>query len=796
MIVCVLMMATGTTDPVRRATDNAWATTLPTLTIPGSDPHGTGTEIYCQVYGGTACQTWYTNSLASGDLCTIGEANKLSQKAALDNCTALMLGEKHEECVTVATACVDCAEACKDIAIQDVKDQILPASYFVFFLCGYLAVVVVWNNIMIAADDLEGITKILGLVFNGVLVLIAFIQVIMAGLAASNAADACNGGDDCVPTSLTMMVLIGLALMTVGGVCVGGVQINNNLLLRVGTLVMVFLSLICLLTGLIMGISSGAVMDDMGYYYDSNYPRLRAALERADNSFCKLRKADCSTLAGGNGAASPMICDEPTVPTTDTCEVVENSVAMDSNSLWRNMWSVASQYASDPAVTGSQPWLEVCETSGICIFCDEFYSDVQGTEVKQRGPDGPDGSATYVTGCTADSRTSGPVSADGVTCLAAANLDWKAAVTTPGLTPTSLPGGAGAWVPATTPLTPCAGVTPCPDGTAPSVGATFTAAEAAWAAALTSDHGAKQKLKCADTGRTVDAATGSMSGAVVQDVVSCTVAGSTYPYTSACAFTGSDTTECPEGCKFTAATSTVVATCLPTAGPLPAVTAVGGVAGWSDVISNYTVQKGTEWLGKRTKCEIALIKHTKVTELSACRGAGSEIPASDFGTYLVDCDACNSGIDFTFASGVGSSTCLSYFVGHYDDACASAGGHACRAEFTGFDENGAATQINAADKALHIAYMVDRAYEVGGLPDAGVAESGDSSSFCGYTDAACKAKIKQTIEGSMQTIGVIGAIFIVFFLAIMFLTLQGIKIYKGGDGDDDDDDDDDDDSDE
>ena len=92
--------------------------------------------------------------------------------------------------------------------------------------------------------------------------------------------------------------------------------------------------------------------------------------------------------------------------------------------------------------------------------------------------------------------------------------------------------------------------------------------------------------------------------------------------------------------------------------------------------------------------------------------------------------------------------------------------------------------------------MVDRAYEVGGLPDAGVAESGDSSSFCGYTDAACKAKIKQTIEGSMQTIGVIGAIFIVFFLAIMFLTLQGIKIYKGGDGDDDDDDDDDDDSDE
>ena len=240
LIVCVLMMATGTTDPVRRATEEAWPETLPTLTIPGSaGPDNDATAIYCQVYGGAKCNTWYVSSLASADSCTIGEANKLSQKAALDNCTALMTGEVYDECDNVATACVDCNTACMDAAIQDVKSQILPASYFVFFLCAYLAIVVVWNNIMIAADDLEGTTKILGLVFNGLLVLIAFIQVTMAGLAMSNADEACNGGDDCVPSSLTMLLLIGLALMAVGGVCVAGVQINNNLLLRVGTLVMV-----------------------------------------------------------------------------------------------------------------------------------------------------------------------------------------------------------------------------------------------------------------------------------------------------------------------------------------------------------------------------------------------------------------------------------------------------------------------------------------------------------------------------------------------------------------------------
>jgi hypothetical protein len=301
LIVCVLMMATGTTDPVRRATDNTWSSTLPTLTIPGSDPNGEG--IYCEVYGGTDCVQWYTDSLASNDDCTIGEANKLSVKAALDNCTQLMTGEAYDQCENVAQSCVDCAEACKEATITDVKDQILPASYFVFFLCFYLAIVVVWNNIMIASDDLEGITKILGLVFNGALVLLAFIMVIMAGLAASNAGDACNGGDDCVPDSLMLMIAIGLGLMVTGGVIVLGVQTNNNLLLRIGTLVMVFLSLVCLLTGLIMGISSGAVMDDMQYYYDSNYPRLRAALESADNSFCKLSKADCTALAGGSTTA-------------------------------------------------------------------------------------------------------------------------------------------------------------------------------------------------------------------------------------------------------------------------------------------------------------------------------------------------------------------------------------------------------------------------------------------------------------------------------------------------------------
>jgi hypothetical protein len=672
LIVCVLMMATGTTDPVRRATDKGWKEALPLLTIPGSaGPDNDGDAIYCEVYGGTACGTWYTLSLQSGDECTIGEASKLSVKMALDNCTQLAAGEVWGECNAVFSACASCSDACKEAAIQDVKDTILPASYFVFVLCAYLAIVVLWNNIMIASDDLEGPKKIIGMVLNAGLVLLSFVMVIISALAMSSAGEACQNTDGgCVPDTLWGLIAIGLGLMVVGGVCLAGVQINNHLLLRIGTLVMVFLSLICLLTGLIMGISSGAVMDDMEYYYDSNYPRLRGALERADNSYCKLRKDDCTALASNNAGAGvpPKICNEDYTE----CEAIEGAELMTSAAAWRNMWSVAALEASDPANVQAQPWLEVCETSGICIFCDEFYTDVASNLLEQK-----DANNQPVL-CAGGDTAADP--SDDVACLLAPNLDWKDAVTPP------------------------------------DVNATV---EERWTAALT-PHGNKQKLKCAQT------------------ATYCSVADST-------GFDDAGT-------------------------------------GWADTIANYTMQKGTAWLGGKTKCEMALIAHTAVSEGSSCKGADNLVPQGDAGVYMADCDACNESPDFTFSSGVGSSYCLSYFVGHMEDACVSeAGAATCQAEFYGATAGGSQPLVTPEAAREHVEYFVERAYEAGGVGDVGTAEAGQASNFCAYTDEGCKAKIKHSVEGSMTTIGTIGLIFIGFFLVIIYLTLQGIKIYKGGD---------------
>merc|ERR1719326_2775767 len=399
MVVVVLMMATGTTDPVRRATDATWEQTILTLTSTGTDPNGDG--IYCQVYGGADCTTWYGTGGAvnTEDDCPLNEGgSNLDTQQALNNCTRV---NEIEDCQgDIYNKCVACDLGCKEALIQDIKDQILPASYFVFVLCFFLLVAIVWNNVMIGMDEVEGIPKIIGLVINGVVVLFSFVLIVMAGWGINNADSTCPetvtaAGRSCIPDSMIILLIVGLGLLGTGAFILAGIQLDNNLLLRIGTLVMVFLSLICLLTGLVMGMSSGAVMDDMQYYYDSNYPKMRAALERVDNSYCKLKKADCTTAATGAAtAASPVfayICDDPDAGTG--CEQVENS-GMTSAALWSQMWSAASLEAAK-GVAGDRAWLENCQSSGVCIDCDEFYVNARDGNLDNPGSPVEDGELAF-----------------------------------------------------------------------------------------------------------------------------------------------------------------------------------------------------------------------------------------------------------------------------------------------------------------------------------------------------------------------------------------------------------------
>lgn len=698
-------MATGTTDPIRRGTDKTWEHTLQTLTGPKTDPNG---GIYCQEQGGEACNLYYHHAVertGTGDACDLDEDGKLTVMDALNNCTQLAPGQSYDKCQVVHPYCEACANACKEAVIEDVKEQILPASIFVFILCGYLVVVVVFNNIGLLGvnEDIPSLTKTVGMVLNGTVALLAFILVIMAAVASYYADEACTSDSDCVPDTLALIIVVGLGLMAVGIVILAGIQLGNALFIRIGTIVLVFLSLLCLLTGLIMGISSGAVMDDMSYYYDSNYPRLREALEVSDPSYCKMTKDDCSNVANNVvPSVSPKICNED----YSECDPVEDADEMTSDQLWLNMWSVAAEYASDATIAAEQQWLENCESTGICIFCSDFYESVQNAQTPQLTPDGD---VLLCAGASTEDST------DDTPCYAA-NLNWKDAVTPPSAD-LEVPGR--------------------------------------WALAQ-KEHAypgndPKLKLRCAQGG-----------------TARCPVEESTFPNAgAACTDLAQSPCEAVDGCAFIGDTCVLQA---------PMAATNDDETGWADLIFNFTQWQSTAWIERKTRCEMALVEHTALSDQGACKGAGDLVPEADKFMYMADCDACNDIPDFSFSSGLGSSYCLNYFVGHYEDVCDAHAGvsvsDVCRAEFHGSDDVAA----DVADR--HVSFMVERAYEAGGPPQiSGSAAEGKASRFCGYTDAGCKAKIKHSVEGSLSVIGYFGLVFIIFFIAIIFFTLQAVKIY-------------------
>ncbi len=290
VIVIVLMMASGSSDPVTKSTKASWDTLLPELTFTGSDGAG---GIYCKTAtGGTACDSFFSTSLGpastrAGDTCDIAETDLGD---ILANCSSIQLNPCNDDtscppgfadsplatkCSAYYGMCDSCQLACMQASIDKVKDQMLPASYFTFFLCFYLFIVVCFNQIALGADEMEGVLKIAGLVLNGLVVLFSFVAFVIAIIGMVDANEACPEGKDCVPTSMLVLIFLGFCLLVLGGLATGGIYINNNMLIRIATLVMIFASIALLLAALLMGISSGAVLDDMGYYYDTNYPKLR-----------------------------------------------------------------------------------------------------------------------------------------------------------------------------------------------------------------------------------------------------------------------------------------------------------------------------------------------------------------------------------------------------------------------------------------------------------------------------------------------------------------------------------------
>jgi hypothetical protein len=846
LIVIVLMMATDTTDPVRDATKETWEVTKPTLTIPGSDPDGDEVFTYCQTMSeGTACKDYYADAIKS-DTCQFNAG--YSPMEILNNCSILwdppaamgagvntgcadLLGKATSDATPVNAnnpgfngdklnamqgLCRKCESACMERQIQDVKDNLVPASLFVLGLIAYLAVTIVWNQIMLSGD-IEGIPQTVGLVLNGALMALSFVLMISSGIGAWKASDACpKTADGCVPTSMIMLVLLGVSCFGLSAVAVFGTWKQIPIAVTVVTIVMVFVLIFMVLFGLILGMSTGVVMEDIEYYYDTQYPKLRSAMEKVDNSYCQMTKEQCKSIivhrdlsgcTGASGDTPGSSCNGAPVQTDNYNE----NVAPDGvqkyvtfQAVKKHMYAEASVAAGETDSSGNSAaptWLIDCKTTAICIYCGDLLQRTQ-TEEKSvynnlvvAGQNGAGSGVSSGDWCSQ--------ATNGATCIEKApNFQWVAGLTgatngTWGISKTNYPAPAGhkpkgTWVdtePTTNP----------PTGSKDAY--IQVKKTGLWMQPTFVTLGAKRATAIGSASHQIGYTTGTNDGLGIDSLLCMGIDAKDRTFNDGdgvdsakqCYGVFSDDEDndyynvrCDQT-DFGAANAIVnlgqMKEALSAAGsgahPCGSVAELDVESSdtWTAKVANFTkydtVASGAPLYGNAKEalpyCEEAITEY--VQDERYCKDWDDQSENQKW-SYYSNCDSCSGAFyDFSFNLPGPTATkrqCLNFVVGHFRDNCATDGSASC------FDAIHKAASGSAAE-VDNTAFLINRAYD-------------DGSSFCGYDDESCKTKIKWDIEGSMTKIGIAGAIFLGFFMATIYCTLVAIEHYKGGDDDDDDDD--------
>jgi hypothetical protein len=817
LIVVVLMMATDTTDPVRDATKETWEMTKPALTIPGSDPDGDEVFTYCQTMSeGTACKNFYRDAIKTAT-CQFNAG--YSPMEILNNCSILwdpvdaMGSGVNTGCATLlgkGTAnvpqvndnnpnfggdklnemegtCRKCESACMERQIQDVKDNLVPASLFVLGLIFYLAITIVWNQIMLAGD-IEGIPQTVGLVLNGLLMALSFALMISAGVGAWKASDACpKTADGCVPKSMIMLVLLGVSCFGLSAVAVFGTWKQIPIAVTVVTIVMVFVMLFMVLFGIILSMSTGVMMEDIEYYYDTQYPKLRSAMEKADNSYCQMTKAQCTELIQNRADTN---FDGIPVQTDDYKEAVlsdGNQVYVTFDAVKKHMFAEASAAAGETDSSGNSAaptWLSPCKTTAICIYCDDLLDRVPYEQISMYNLLA---TAPAEAGETCDLTTD----TTGTCIEKAPNFAWAMGLTGGN----NATGGAafGGWK---------------TEGTwydsDPGDGTKEIEALDKWFAPSYMTIGAKRPQLVDDASQTrqVGYASGVPDGLSANSLMCMGIDAIDRDFSDHHSHIGHDLVDDFDECYGVfsanedhalhnvrcAGTTTVNLGQMKRAFTISATDPCGTDAelnvesadSWTSKVANFTKYDPVSKTAL-PYCEEAITEY--VQDERYCKDPDDRTDNEKW-TYYANCDSCTSAFyDFTFnlpGPEVSKRQCLNFVIGHYQDSCGSTDINACFEAIYSLTNTCPTTGCTGdnSDRNRNHNYLIDMAFD-------------DGSSFCGYDDESCKAKIKWDIEGSMTEIGIAGAIFLVFFVATIYCTLVAIEHYKAGNDDDDGDDNDD-----
>jgi len=729
LIIIVVMTATGIRDPVREAAIETWDVTLPTLTIDGSNPDDADPDqvaTYCgtSTYG-TDCTTYYDTAVIS-ETCQFGPG--YSAMEILNNCSKLLdpvdvmsdcptCSGLNTGCAAILPVCQACEEECFEATITDVKANLEPASAFVFFLSLYFTVTIVWNNVMVANEDWEGTPQLVGLTLNGILLGLSFVFFIVGTIGLSNANDACpDAADGCSPDSMVYLVVLGGFTLVVAGLACGGTQLGNSTMVTMATMIMVVLAIFMVLFAIVLGMSTGIVMDDMNHYYDTQYPKLRKAFEKADNSYCQMTKEQCQDMvAGGYGHTIPVQSDGEQVEVDWGTGLELQSMTFES--VWKQMYAEAAAAAAETDDTGfntAPAWLQDCATTGICIYCGDLFTNVE--TVPQNAYDASCETAGVGSGC--EGQPCPTLGVDG--CVSqAANFEWAR-----GLVGANSTGD----------------LEPVPSDTMGStleslaVGESFTEDSLKCQGSYTVD----QELDDAnDADGSVD--TNPLCLGVF------TLDNEEFPglYNKRC-----------KGMNMGEMTPLVSSATQDSPCELSDSVTLDVVSSddWTADVNDYT-RFNIPAKEAMPYCEEAIVEY--VQDDRFCPDY-DEMSQNQRNSYFSNCDSCdNPFAPFTFSFAgpeTGYRQCLNFALGHFMDRCAVDGSASCLT---------AIQSGNNADILINAAYA-------------------DGSSFCGYSDQGCKSKIKYDMENSMGTVAVFGCVFLFFFACIMYCTMEAIKVYKAG----------------
>ena len=305
---CSAGCAEGVTDALCTYTNDAGASSSGNCRYSPAVAAVAAADRLCEQRG-TAGQPKYTGAAAVAIGCTQEQvdagappcdaATAKTTAAFAGNCTAV--GEMFDH--ATKDECKRCWKQWQLVVIDKVKGNLIPATICIWALFLFVVVLVVLNYYMIdnCEDDdgnfgVDGLFKILGLVFNGVVFLFGFVVMIMGIVVQSDLNSSCPVGQECTNWQVVGVIVLGIfffltAILSLVGVILG--KFLGMMLVRIANLIFLILLLVLMIVGVGFGIIAGA-LDDVNSKYDDNFEQVRQQYETKEPGLCAgMDDAEC-----------------------------------------------------------------------------------------------------------------------------------------------------------------------------------------------------------------------------------------------------------------------------------------------------------------------------------------------------------------------------------------------------------------------------------------------------------------------------------------------------------------------